>query len=57
MASLEVDPMIAAGIALDHFLSHKKPFSDSDWREPGTKIASEYENENRERTHGTCLER
>jgi hypothetical protein len=44
MASLKVDPMIAAGIALDHFLSHKKPFSDSDWREPGTRIASEYEN-------------
>lgn len=44
MASLEVDPMIAAGIALDYFLSHKKPFSDSDWREPGSKIASEYEN-------------
>jgi hypothetical protein len=44
MASFEVDPMIVAGIALDHFLSHKKPFSDSDWRDPSTQIAAEYEN-------------
>jgi len=38
-----VDPMIAAGIAVDHFLSHKRPFSDSDWRSPGIHIPSEHE--------------
>ena len=43
MGSIEVDPMMAGGIALFHFFRHEKPFSDADWRPAGTQIAPQYE--------------
>jgi hypothetical protein len=37
-----VDPLNMADIALDYFLSHKKPFSYSDWIPPDLQIPSEH---------------